>query len=311
MAPSIVDLGAEFSVPWVGYIPDVQHRHLGHLFGSAELQERDAIFTSILRNADSVVATSESVKADLRSFFSVPRPIVALPFAPPLPMTRTLDSSAAAAKYGIGGRFFIVCNQFWKHKSHITAFEALAKVHSQSEMKDVELVCTGNTDDYRDPSYFGSLMDRCEELGIGSKVHVLGRIPKDDQLALMCGAIALVQPTLFEGTQGGLAVYEAVSLGVRCLVSDISVNVEAHDELITFFRAGDAADLARRMLDSLLTAPPRPTLEARTAVGKTRLKSLGLAFLEGCRAARAGRRLLGAIEIEGSSTAPLATMETE
>ena len=311
MAPSMVDLGADFPVPWVGYLPDVQHRHLGHLFDSDELRHRDASFAAILRNADAIVATSESVKRDLMDFFATPRPIVALPFAPPRPSRDRFDATATARKYGVAGRFFIVCNQFWKHKLHLTAFEALARWQEISGLRDVELVCTGSTEDYRDPSYFQSLMDRLDELNIRQQVHVLGRIPKADQLALVSGAIALIQPTLFEGTQGGLAVYDAVSLGVRCLVSDIAVNLEAQDELITFFQTGSPGDLALKMQDLLSTTGPQATIEARDAVAKTRLRSLGLALLDSFEIARRAPRMPSPVAAKGPAFPPLASMEPE
>lgn len=85
------------------------------------------------------------------------------------------------------------------------------------------------------------------ELGIDQKVRILGLIPKVDQIALMRGSLALIQPTLFEGGPGGGAVYDAVGLGVPCIVSDIDVNREIDEDAVCFFKTGDADDLFMAM----------------------------------------------------------------
>ena len=290
LAPSMIDLGRDSAVPWVGYLPDLQHKHLQHLFSADELASRDKSFAAIAGHADALIATSESVKRDLLEFFEVSGPVVSLPFAPPEPSSEHFDVPAVAAKYGISRRYFVICNQFWKHKAHGTAFEALGEIHRDPRFKDVDLVCTGITEDYRDASYFPNLMRRAEELGIKSRLHVLGRIAKHEQLALISGAVALIQPTLFEGTQGGLSVFDAVSLGTVVIASDIPVNTEAKDPLVEFFRAGDPHALALRMQEALGEARERPGYGERRALARQRLQALGAAFLSACElAATRGR----------------------
>ena len=72
------------------------------------------------------------------------------------------------------------------------------------------------------------------------RIRILGLIPKYDQIQIMRGAVAVIQPTLFEGGPGGGAVYDAVSIGTPVILSDIPVNreVEAGRGLIQFFRPG-------------------------------------------------------------------------
>src|SRR6266849_6060937 len=48
------------------------------------------------------------------------------------------------------GKFFIISNQFWMHKSHQTAFDALRLIRDAG-FADVHILCTGNLHDYRAP----------------------------------------------------------------------------------------------------------------------------------------------------------------
>jgi len=83
-------------------------------------------------------------------------------------------------------------------------------------------------------------------------------------------ACAVIQPTLFEGGPGGGAVYDAVSLDVPAIVSDIPVNREADGTAIEFFPVGDAVALAGKMQARLLTPPVQVPRRDLIAVGQRR-----------------------------------------
>jgi glycosyltransferase involved in cell wall biosynthesis len=100
----------------------------------------------------------------------------------------------------------------------------------------------------------------------------------------MRSAVALVQPSLFEGGPGGGAVFDAVSLGVSCIVSDIKVNRELNDPIVTFFNALDAASLAEEMLKAL-----NPRVERRSPL-PLELMAAGV-----CRRQNCGNSLLNVI----------------
>ena len=226
--PSIVPLPADFRTPWVGYIFDFQHRYFPQLFTSSERARRDRDFSAMLINAPSVIVNARAVAADISRFHPEARArVFVLPFSA-APEPAWLQAQLTSKnKYGLAGRYFIICNQFWKHKDHATAFEAFAQI--AGNRPDIDLVCTGPTDDYRDPEYSPTLERALVRGGIATRVHILGMVPKADQINLLKGSIALIQPTLFEGGPGGGAVFDAAALGVRCIVSDISVNRELED----------------------------------------------------------------------------------
>jgi glycosyltransferase involved in cell wall biosynthesis len=247
LAPSLLALPGDFPIPWVGYVYDFQHRYYPALFTAAEIKRRDDAFATMLSRAHAVVVNSQSVAADIdHSFPQANAKVFPLPFnAAPQPAWLEVSPESAQQKYGTGRPYFIICNQFWKHKDHATAFDAFDQF-ARAE-PNVDLVCTGTPHDYRFPEYVASLRAKVAESGLADRVHILGSIPKLDQIALLKGSIALIQPTLFEGGPGGGAVFDAVSLGVPSIVSNISTNLEISDSSVTFFPAGSVQALSTAM----------------------------------------------------------------
>ncbi len=198
-----------------------------------------------------VLATSESVKNDIEKFYPDKNSIVvSLPFSPifdPKFLATKDDIENVKQKYNLPAKYFMISNQFWIHKSHSTAFEALHILIKEKRLKDIHIVCTGKMIDYRFRNYIEDLKKLIDKLEISSNVHFLGYIPKSDQLFIMQNSIAIIQPTLFEGAPGGLAVHDAVGMGVRSIVSDIPINKEIEDDLVTFFEVKNSKDLADKM----------------------------------------------------------------
>ena len=274
--------GSSFAYPWLGYIPDLQHKNLPHFFRGEECAARDRMFSDLLRDAKAVIVNSHAVKSDIGKYYPDLRcRIFSLPFAPvPIPGWFDDDPIAYKRKYDLPDRYFMISNQFWAHKSHMTAFEALHNLRKTSPDSDVHIVCTGETGDYRFPKYFDGLKSRINTMNLAGSVRFLGYIPKNDQLQIMRGSVALLQPTLCEGGPGGGAVYDAVALGIPSISSDIPVNKEIEGENVFFFRAGSSDDLTEKMLELLKRKLGRPSRETLMQQGYQRASRLGNALLE-------------------------------
>jgi glycosyltransferase involved in cell wall biosynthesis len=274
--------GASYPCPWLGYIPDLQHKNLPHFFSKEECAARDLVFAGLLRDARGVIVNSRAARTDIEKFYPEFRNrLFAMPFSPvPRPGWFDGDPSACKRRYGLPNRYFLISNQFWVHKSHGTAFEALYRLRRNLPASDVHIVCTGETRDYRFPDYFGGLKTRIEEMGLSGSVHFLGHIPKNDQIQIMRGAVAVLQPTLCEGGPGGGAVYDAVATGTPVLASDIPVNREIEGDNVFFFRARSSDDMAGTMADLLKRSVRRPSTETLLERGARRADRLGNALLE-------------------------------
>ncbi len=287
LIPSLQNLGDGFPIPWVGYLPDLQHKSLPELFSQDERLARDKLFSGILNSAPVVVVTSQAVKKDIEAFFpEYSCKLYVWPFSP-APFDEWFDNhdEDVSRKYNLPARYFLISSQFWRHKSHLTAIKALALLRSNPEFRDVKLICTGPTDDYRHPGYFAEVQTQIADLDLQDEILILGYIPKRDQIEILKHSVCLIQPTLFEGTQGGLAVYDAVGLGVRAIVSDIPVNLEIDDPLVRFFRKESAEDLAEKMILVLQELRPEINKERQIQLKQQRIESLGDLLIEAIDAA--------------------------
>lgn len=141
--------------------------------------------------------------------------------------------------------YFLIPNQFWVHKNHLVIIEALKIL--KSERKDVCILCTGNTHDYRNPKYFNSIMKLAAQSGVLENFIVLGIVPYADLIGLIMNSLSLINPSFFEGWS--TTVEEAKSLDLSIILSDIPVHREQNPAKGIFFNPKDARSLANIMWD--------------------------------------------------------------
>lgn len=250
------------ALPYVTYWPDCQPKYYPEFFDDEAQRVRDERIRGLLRTGKPMIINSRNAKEDMERFYQGdPGQIFNLPFSPIVELDKLVPRPELTAPYGLQKKYFITSNQFWVHKSMETVIKAaqLAKQHGL----DVELVFTGRMEEPRRPGYVASLRQLVADLGVGDVVKFLGYIPKDHQLELMKNAVAVIQPTLFEGGPGGGSIYDAVSLGIRAIVSDIPINHELplDPERLVLFEKKNAADLVEKMQTFLMRPYESPFAE--------------------------------------------------
>ena len=274
--PTILDLGRGFPIPWIPYLPDLQHKYYPEFFSDEEIEDRDVSFQQLLHSAKSVIVEAQAVKNDLQKFYDVgDTEIFVMPYtAVPEDGWFSLED-VDLDKYHLPEKYFLISNQFWLHKDHKTAFDALKLLHDEG-YTDYHIVCTGKTDDYRDSGYFQRLLEGLQKNKMENYVHFLGYIPKRDQIKILCQSQAALQPTLFEGNPGGGIAYNAISLGVPIILSDIPVNLELKSPLAFFFRMKDPENLKDVMVKLVARERiyPRYSQMELAEQGKSRLNNL-------------------------------------
>jgi glycosyltransferase involved in cell wall biosynthesis len=273
--PVYGSLGRHFPVPWLGYIADFQHKYYPDNFESLECFNRDIHFATVLKDSKTVLVNSNAARNDIFKFFPyVKANICALPFSP-MPLSSWFDEyeCPVSSKYGLPECFFLISNQFWIHKDHLSAFKAL--LYSE----DAHIVCTGEMMDYNHPEHIDELKAFILRNGLEGRVTLLGHIPKREQIEVMKLSRAIIQPTLFEGGPGGGCVYDAAALGVPVILSDIDVNREVDIDNLFFFEAGNSNDLANKMMTVLNRDPVRMPKETLMARGQKQAERLGDALM--------------------------------
>lgn len=272
--PCLVPPNKNFSLPWIGYLPDFQHRHFPQFFSKQEIKGRNRNFKYMLDNADHLIVNARAVQQDIECFYADHKAnIHVLPFSPHPQLNWLTSELDCREKYHINKPYFMISNQFWKHKDHVTAFKAFAQYLQHGG--NAILVCTGETNDYRFPNYFRELQDLIKLLEIEQYVRILGHIPKIEQISLLKQSLAIVQPTLFEGGPGGGACYDAIALGVPVIVSNIPVNLEIDCGEVCFFEAGNYISLAQALHQRGDKQLFRPSVQHLMQVGHDRQRRCG------------------------------------
>jgi len=240
-------LSKKYLGKWIGYITDIQHRRFKNNFTWIERLRRDYIFGQILKRSTATCVNSFDVKNDLINYYGIEysNKIRVLPVCPFPRRQWLIDELDVLPKYKLPRKYFLISSQLWMHKSHLTAFKALKQILKKHN--DIHIICTGDTNDYRNPTYFGFLKDQIESMGLTKMILFLGLIPKYDQIQIMRKSIAVLQPSIFEGGPGGGAVQNALALGVRSIIADIPINREIKDPTVIYFTAESSLDLAKKM----------------------------------------------------------------
>ena len=235
-------LGMNSMVTTLGWIPDFQHMRLPEFFDETERATRDLSFREICTRCDRVLLSSFAAQEDLKRFMPacLQKSRVLQFVSNVADISKATSERDICEKYGIEGAYLHLPNQFWRHKNHQIVIDALYLLKQRN--KAVTVVCTGNTVDHRHPEYFEALMRHVAEYGLLDSFRVLGVVPYADLLALMKGAAALLNPSLFEGWS--TTVEEAKALGKKIVLSNIDVHLEQAPSGGRYFDPHDAEALA-------------------------------------------------------------------
>ncbi len=141
------------------------------------------------------------------------------------------------------GRFLLYPAIAYPHKRHIDLVRLLDRLGP--DRSDVDLVLTG-----RPGPESERVLAEAGRLGVGHRVHQLGRVPAAELHALYRAADALVFPSSYEGF--GNPAVEAMGLGCPAVVSDAGALPEVVGSAGLVFPVGDIgamADAVGRVLD--------------------------------------------------------------
>jgi glycosyltransferase involved in cell wall biosynthesis len=256
---SALDSGARI-IPRIHWLPDFQHLYYPEFFKVSQLASRAKIYPTAAEKATIVVVSSYAAKNDLANMLpAVNDKIRVLSFASQLPEgIYDSDPESLADFYHLPARFFLLPNQFWKHKNHKVVLDAL-EIACKIEPA-LMVVCTGTTFDSRNPFHFDTILTHVSAVNLQDNFRILGRVPEEHLYQLMRRSLAILQPSLFEGWN--TSVEEAKSLGKVVIVSDIPVHREQAPLGARYFSPDDAPALAKIMIDVHAHGKPGPDLQA-------------------------------------------------
>ncbi len=226
----------------VSWYADLQHKYYPQFFTKIKRIERNARIEMILKNSEDLVVSSQTVKDDFLKFFKVPKSIKIHIYQ----FVSIIDSLPKRSKeeilnqYNLPEEYYMISNQFHKHKNHKVVFNALVKLKESNQK--IHLAITGRFPEEPNSDYLKELHEIINSNDLKNSISFLGLIPRGDQLLLMKYSKAIIQPSLFEGWS--TVIEDAKSLQVPVIASDIKVNVEQLAEKGTYFESHNHNQLA-------------------------------------------------------------------
>ncbi len=236
-------VGAGSNVACIGWIPDFQHLHLPDVFRRWDIVRRNAEIQRIVKASCSVIVSSHAAEQDLLSIApEAHAKVEVMRFvgeASDLLQIAPLED--LQSRYGFTGSFAFLPNQYWRHKNHLAVIRAVAAL--KREGRNVLVLSTGKTDDFRNPDFFKSVEAEMDQLDVREEYRVLGVIPYADVASLMHHCRFVVNPSLFEGWS--TTVEEAKARDKHIVLSDIPVHREQAPASADFFTPLDHHQLSR------------------------------------------------------------------
>ncbi len=190
------------------------------------------------RVADRIITVSVHARSDLMGWLGIPleKLTVVYEAADPVfhaPVPETVRT-AVRSRHGLSRPYVFYVGGFEERKN--VAF--LVRAFADASPAGVELVLAGGT------APEGEALTRlATELGVGTRVRVLGYVPDAELPALYAEALGFVCPSEYEGF--GLQLVEAMAVGVPVFAARSSCLPEILGHGGKTFALGDPAGLAR------------------------------------------------------------------
>ena len=228
---------SKLKIKLVSWYADLQHQYYPQFFSKLKIFERNARIKMILRNSKDLVVSSQAVKDDFLKFYKIPKTlkIHIYHFVSIIDDLPNLSAAEIKAKYNLQDDYYMISNQFHKHKNHKVAFEAVAALKKKGVV--INIAITGRFPEEPNSEYLRELHDIINTNDLRKSISFLG-----DQLLLMKYAKAIIQPSLFEGWS--TVIEDAKSLQVPVIAANLNVNLEQLEATGTYFEPHNAPQLA-------------------------------------------------------------------
>lgn len=230
----------------VSWFADLQHKYYPEFFSKKQWLMREFRLKMMLRNTGDLVVSSKAAENDFKKFYDLKKDlrIHVLNFVSIIDDFDFKNKSTLRSEYKLPDEeYYIVSNQFHKHKNHEVVLKAMSELKRDNQPIHVAITGKMPSDDHS--PYIQNLHQIIEENDLADFVHFLGVIPRQDQLGLMKYSRAVLQPSLFEGWS--TVIEDAKSLQVPVIASDLEVNIEQLGEKGTYFDPHNEKALAETL----------------------------------------------------------------
>ena len=237
------NIPAGIRVPIFSTIHDMVFFDVPNLTNAVGRAARRWFYQRAVRRSDALFTVSEFSRSRIQHHLHCKKPLVLTYNAVPRYLTAPFDDADGGKPEKADEILFV--GNIKKHKGLSTLLEAFTTARERGLTS--RLVIVGSAERFRTGDVDTVRRLQEAEAAEGSPVAFTGRVPNAELKRLYARARLLVQPSLYEGF--GIPPLEAMTVGTPALISDIPVFREIYGAYpVTFFRAGDAADLAEKLL---------------------------------------------------------------
>ena len=256
------------------WIPDFQEMHLPQFFSEEYLDFRKKSQQNLLSKDKHILFSSNDASNDFEKLYPYAESkCYVVNFSVFHPDFSDINLDQLNNKYQLKEMpYFFSPNQFWKHKNQMVILKAIKKIKENYNF-EFQIIFSGKEFDYRNPTYFEEIKDYVEENNLHESVKFLGFIDRREQLCFMKNALAVVQPSLFEGWSS--VVEDTKAMNQNIIVSSLNVHKEQLGNQAYYFNPNDPNDLINQLLLFLKNAIDFPEFNYNQ-----RLNLFGEKFME-------------------------------
>jgi glycosyltransferase involved in cell wall biosynthesis len=248
-------VGPVFSpCPHVVTVHDVNFLAIPSAMSSVRQTALNKLVPLVARRSARVIAVSEFTKTQITEFLGVPAERICVTHEGPRPLSELPEENwtAIAAQYEISGPYLLAFDSLSGHKNIGPLLKAFASIASSVSQI---LVLVGHR-----PA--GSeAQTQITALGLNGRVKLTGYVPDSHVMPLLAHADLFVFPSLYEGF--GLPVLEAQAAGVAVACSTAASLPEVAGDGAAFFAPSSQDEMARVLVDCLLSPVQREALIVR------------------------------------------------
>lgn len=164
----------------------------------------------------------------------------------PLSDFKIISKRKLLDKYKIKNKkYYILPNQYWKHKNHILVLKALEFLKSPWKKK-IFVVSTGTCNDWRYQDHFKYIKSYILKKNLKKNYQILGLIDRNDLFNLIYHSLGVIQPSKSEGESGSVEM--AKSFNKITLLSSIDVHKEQRPKRSYFYDIDDYKKLSNYLI---------------------------------------------------------------
>lgn len=204
----------------IATIFDLSFLHFPEMFEKRDLWQLKNWTKFSAENADQIVTISNFSKRDIVEQYKLAKDRVTVAY-PGYdenifhPIGNKMIVQKILRKYKIKAPYIIYTGTIQPRKNLIRLIEAVSRIDN------LNLVIVGKaTGEGRQGWMYKDILDAPRSFGIENRIKFLGFVPTSDLPYFLSGALAFIQPSLWEGF--GIPVLEAMACGTPVLVSNVS-----------------------------------------------------------------------------------------